>query len=86
MTPAIEAIDGGKIRVNASSWDAPKVILAGEVLEVRAVEGRLRLARKVREYDEKHQPVEPYDPYGPGDVLVAGEVSPTADGGEPAEA
>jgi len=38
------------------------VILAGEVLEVRNVEGRLHIARKVRYHDEWDPPVEAHDP------------------------
>jgi hypothetical protein len=41
------------------------VILKGEVLEVRNVDGRLHIARKVRNHDERDPPVEPYDPCGP---------------------
>ncbi len=37
-----------------------------QVLEVRWVNGRLHVARKVRKPDEWDRPVAPYDPYGPG--------------------
>jgi hypothetical protein len=46
--------------VGSLLWEAPKVILRGEVLEVRNVDGRLHVARKV--------PV--HDPYGRGDEFI----------------
>jgi hypothetical protein len=67
LTMVFEAIDGDKIRVTSSTWgDEAKVILKGEVFEVRTVWGGLRFARKERFHDEKDAPVAPYDPYGPG--------------------
>jgi hypothetical protein len=36
----------GKIRVTSGSWDGEKVILRDQVLEVRNVDGRPRVARK----------------------------------------
>jgi hypothetical protein len=45
-------------------WEAPKVILRNEVLEIRNVDGRLHIARKVRYHDEWDPKIEPYDPYG----------------------
>ena len=38
----------GKIRVTSLLWEAPKLILKGEVLEVRNVDGRLHIARKAK--------------------------------------
>jgi hypothetical protein len=38
----------GKIRVTSGSWDGEKVILKGQVLEVRNVDERLHVARKIR--------------------------------------
>jgi hypothetical protein len=49
-----------------ASWDGEKVILRDQVLEVRNVDGRLHVARKLRHPDEWDPPYEPYDPYGPG--------------------
>jgi hypothetical protein len=40
--------DGGKIRVTSQLWPEAKVILKGEVLEVRNVDGRLHSGRKVK--------------------------------------
>jgi hypothetical protein len=40
------------MRVTSGSWDGEKVILKGEVLEVRNVDGRLHIARKPRQHDE----------------------------------
>jgi hypothetical protein len=63
---SLEALPDGKIRVNTSAWGDAKVLLHNEVLEVRAIDGQLRLARKERFHDDGDPPVEPYDPYGPG--------------------
>jgi hypothetical protein len=38
-TLAIAREEGGKIRVTSGSWDGEKVILKGQVLEVRNVDG-----------------------------------------------
>jgi len=46
------------------------VILKGEVLEVRNVDGRLHIARKERRHDKWDPPIEPYDPYGPDNGIV----------------
>jgi hypothetical protein len=37
-TLSFERVDGGKIRVKASSWDDAKVILPDQVLEVRSID------------------------------------------------
>ena len=65
-TIAIAREEGGKIRVTSGSWDGEKVILKGQVLEVRNVDGRLYIARKARKPDEWDPPIPAYDPYGPG--------------------
>jgi hypothetical protein len=39
-TLALKREVGGKIRVASLLWETPKVILPGEVLEVRNVDGR----------------------------------------------
>jgi hypothetical protein len=45
-TLAIKREDGGKIRITSLLWPEPKVILKGDVLEVRNVGGRPHIARK----------------------------------------
>jgi hypothetical protein len=62
-----------KMRVMSGSWEGEKVFLRGEVLEIRNVDGRLHVARKVRHHDEWDPKTEPYDPYGPG-TGVSGDV------------
>jgi hypothetical protein len=47
----------GKIRVTSGSWDREKVILKGQVLEVRNIEGRLHIARKTRHHDDWDPPI-----------------------------
>ena len=68
---ALKREDGGKIRVTSLLWEAPKVILKGEVLEVRNVDGRLHIARKEHHHDEWDPPVEPYDPCEPDMVSMS---------------
>ena len=70
ITLALKREKDGKIRVTSLLWEAPKVILKGEVLEVRNVDGRLHIARKERRHDEWDPPIEPYDPYGPDNGIV----------------
>jgi hypothetical protein len=65
-TIAIAREVGGKVRVTSGSWDGEKVILKGQVLEVRNVDGRLYVARKAKKPDEWDPPIPTYDPYGPG--------------------
>jgi hypothetical protein len=45
--------------VTSGSWDGEKVILKGQVLEVRNVDGRLYVARKARKPDEWDPPIAP---------------------------
>jgi hypothetical protein len=45
-TLTLEVIGEGKIRVNSSSWDDAKVILADQVLEVRAMGKRMLVLRR----------------------------------------
>jgi hypothetical protein len=59
--------------VTSGSWDGEKVILKGQVLEVRNVDGRLYVSRKAKKPDEWDRPIPAYDPYGPG-TGVAGDV------------
>jgi len=42
-TLALAREAGGKIRITSLLWPEPKVILPGEVLEVRKVDGRLHI-------------------------------------------
>ena len=67
-TLVLEALPNGNFKVRSNSLGGDKVILAGEVLEVRWFEGRLRMARKDRLPDAGDPPRVPsdYDPYGPG--------------------
>lgn len=78
-TPALEATKDGKIRVGLSTKTDTVVILKDQVLEVRNVNGTLRLARKVRRYDEKDPYVPPYDCYGPGEADEIIEDAPVID-------
>ena len=41
----------GKFRATSKSWDEAKVFLPDQVLEVRMIAGRLRIARKVKQRD-----------------------------------
>jgi hypothetical protein len=52
-TLALSRETDGKIRVTSLLWEAPKVILRGEVLEARNVDGRLHIARKPRHHDDQ---------------------------------
>ena len=54
----------GKFRATSKSWDEAKVFLPDQVLEVRMISGRLRIARKVKQRDagdlqRKAEPVPP---------------------------
>jgi hypothetical protein len=69
-TLVIRREDGGKMRVTSRHWEDPKVLLRGEVLEIRNVDGRLHVARKARHHDEWDPPIEPYDPYGPDNGII----------------
>jgi hypothetical protein len=61
-TLAIAREEGGKIRVTSGSWDGEKVILKGQVLEVRNVDGRLYVSRKAKKPDEWDPPIRPTIP------------------------
>jgi hypothetical protein len=81
ITLALKREEGGKIRITSLLWPEPKVILKDEVLEIRNVDGRLHIARKVKNHDEWDPPVVPYDPYGPDNGLdvVDDDVAPGID-------
>jgi hypothetical protein len=66
-TIVIERQPDGKMRATSGSWDGEKVILKGQVLELRNVDGRLHVVRKERRPDEWDPPIPVYDPYSPGD-------------------
>ncbi|MGB9391918.1 MAG: hypothetical protein WCB70_18300, partial [Xanthobacteraceae bacterium] len=51
-TLVCEKAPEGKVRVTSSAWASEKVILKGEVLEVRNVDGQLRVARKAKHLDD----------------------------------
>ena len=48
VTLVLEGIGDGKIRCDASSWEDAKVILEGQVLEVRAIGKQFHILRKLR--------------------------------------
>jgi len=41
----------GKFEVTSNSWDKGKVILPDQILEIRLVDGRIRIARKEKRRD-----------------------------------
>jgi hypothetical protein len=51
-TLVYEKAPEGKIRVTSSAWADERVILKGQVLEARNVDGRLHVARKERHHDD----------------------------------
>jgi hypothetical protein len=59
-TLALKREGGEKIRVGSLLWEAPKVILKNEMLEIRNVDGSLHIARKVKHYDEWDPQLELY--------------------------
>jgi hypothetical protein len=71
-TLVLEKLADGKIRVTSTSLVEDKVILAGQVLEARSLDGRIRLARKERLPDAGDPPRVPsdYDPYQTDDDLL----------------
>ena len=69
-TLALARDPGGNIRVTSLLWPEPKVILKGEVLEVRNVDGRLHIACKPHHPDEWEPRFVPYDPYGRSDEFI----------------
>jgi hypothetical protein len=58
VTLVVERLQDGKMRVTSNSWEHEKVLFRTEVLEVRCVEGRLHVSRKVRRPDTWDPPVE----------------------------
>jgi hypothetical protein len=56
-TLTLKREDGGKIRIASLLWDSPKVLLPGEVLEIRNVGSSLHVARKAKRPDQWDPPV-----------------------------
>jgi hypothetical protein len=58
------------MRVTSGSWDGEKIIMKGQVLEVRLAnaDSRLHVARKTKAPDEWTHRSRHYDPYGPGNA------------------
>ena len=52
----IAKLPDGKFKATSKSWDEPKVFLPGQVLEVRMMGDRVRIARKVKHQDEHDRP------------------------------
>jgi hypothetical protein len=68
ITLVLEHVKGGKngkIRVSATPWEDARVVVDGEVLEVRALDGQLRISVKERHYDDGDPEPVPfeYNPY-----------------------
>ncbi len=57
----IGRLPDGKFKVTSKSWDEEKVVLPDQVLELRSLGGRIRVARKARHPDAGDVPpaVEP---------------------------
>jgi hypothetical protein len=68
----------GKMRVTSGSWDGEKVIQKGEVLEVRNVDGRLHVARKVRKPDEWDPPTIHTDQGSPSPMTLSSRTGPSS--------
>ena len=64
-----DAEKDGKISVQLSTCTDTVKVLRDQVLEVRNIGARLRIAKKARQYDEKDPYVPPYDPYGDGELF-----------------
>jgi len=71
-TIVLEKLADGKMRATSTSFTEDKMILPNEVLEVRSVQGHIRIARKVREYDDNDPKPVPstYDPYALSEELA----------------
>lgn len=52
----VTKLPDGKFKATSKSWDEGKVILPDQVIEIRMVGGRLRVARKVKHQDEGDRP------------------------------
>ena len=47
----VSKLPDGKFKAASKSWDEAKVILPDQVLEIRMIEGRIRVARKEKRRD-----------------------------------
>ena len=55
----------GKFRATSRSWDEAKVVLPDQILELRMVGGRIRIARKAkRDAGDLQRSAEPIGPEG----------------------
>ncbi len=70
-TIAVEAAPEGRMRVGAAAWEDARVILNGEVLELRNMDGRIRVARTTREPDDLNVPVPVCAPMDPAPTTSA---------------
>jgi hypothetical protein len=66
LTVVLEQLADGKIKVTSLAWPEGAIIHPDEVLEVRSIDRRMRIARKRRDWDaddRKPTPmmVDPYD-------------------------
>jgi hypothetical protein len=52
--------------MSTGAWEDARVILKDQVLELRNMDRRIRVARKDREHDDHDVPVPVHDPYGSG--------------------
>ena len=71
----LEKLADGKNKLTSTSFVEERVILSGQVLEARSLDGRIRLARKGRLQDAGDLPWVPsdYDPYQTDDDLLVGQ-------------
>ena len=80
-TIVVEKPPGGKIRATSMSFDGDKTTLPDEVLEIRNMNGRLRIARKRRLNDDDDPAVDAEvttSRYPTGDDVTQSNASPTA--------
>jgi hypothetical protein len=56
------------MRATARNWSDAKAIGRNEVIELRNVDGQIRIARKARYHDDWDPPIESYAVYDPGTV------------------
>lgn len=59
LTLVIEALPDGKMRVTSASWEDARVLLPNQVLELRTMSKRVRVAKKDRLHDAGDPPVVP---------------------------
>ena len=59
----VARLTDGKFKVTSKSWDEEKVVLPDQVLELRMLAGRVRVAKKARHPDSGDAPP-PVEPIG----------------------